>query len=176
MTVTAFEARDILSIRRSSQVVAYFVLAIYLFCAIGEFLNVNWRDMALPQGYLNPSPSTGSPLSDRTDESFGSQAVIVIAALKVGDRGMAGFLNGCMMFSALSAANTSLYLASRILYGMTRKVNPLWMLGFVRSLGSVWNRTGVPVRSLCLSFIAFFWLPFLRLKKGIAVADVSSFR
>ena len=172
MTVTAFEARDIVSLRRPSQTIAYFVIGIYLFCSIGEFLNVNWKDSALPQKYLNPKPVIESRQSGGGDKSIGPQAIIVISALEAHHNKIAGFLNGCIILSALSAANTSLYIASRVLYGMTRKINQFSRLGFLRGLGSVWNRTGVPVRALCVSFIAFVWLPFLRLKAGVAIENV----
>ena len=179
MTVTAFEAKDLPSLRRPSQLIAYFVLAIYLFCVIGEYLNVNWRDQSLPTKYITQNSTVERrqqsgevDLSDIT-VPLKSHAVIVIAALRAGQRNMAGFLNGCMIFSALSAANTSLYVASRVLYGMTEKIDRFSNLGFLNRLGTVWDRTGVPVRALCVSFIAFVWLPFLRLKGGIGVSDAS---
>ena len=175
LTVTAFEARDLPSLRRPSQCIAFFVLGIYLFCVIGEYLNVNWRDKSLPPRYVTQESTVErrqvSDLSN-IEVKLNSQAVIVIAALRAGHTKMAGLLNGCMIFSALSAANTSLYVASRVLYGMTEKVDRFSKIGFLQGLGSVWNRTGVPVRALCVSFIAFVWLPFLRLKGGIGVSDV----
>ena len=172
VTVTAYEARSITSLKRPSQTIAYFILAIYLFCVIGEYLNVYWRDPALPEQYNNPLPRIESRQTDGQNETFGSQAIVVIAALRAKDPKIAGFLNGCMMFSALSAANTSLYIASRVLYGMTRKIDQFSRLRRLRGLGSVWNRTGVPVRALCASFVAFVWLPFLRLKALVAIDDV----
>ena len=169
VSVTAFEARDIKSLRFASQTVAYFAISIYLFCTIGEFLNVEWSDGALPQIYggINQLPP-------KTDEAVhNSRAVIVIAALRAGYTRSAGLLNGCMIFSALSASNTSLYIASRTLYGMTRKINPWRWFRFLKFLGSVWHRTGVPMWALFASFIAFYWLPYLQLHGGYAVADVS---
>ena len=148
--------------------VAYCILGIYLFCVIGEYLNVNWRDPALPQAYINPEFKLKNGLSKRAEAPLRSQAIIVIAALRANHRNIAGFLNGCIMLSALSASNTSLYVASRVLYGMTRKINKFSKLGFLRPLGSVWHRTGVPVRALVASFAAFVWLPFLKLKAGVA--------
>ena len=172
VTVTAYEARSITSLKRPSQTIAYFVLAIYLFCVIGQYLNIYWRDPALPKQYNNPQPRIQSRQTDLQSETFGSQAIVVIAALRAKDHNIAGFLNGCMMFSALSAANTSLYIASRVLYGMTRKIDQFSKLRALRGLGSVWNRTGVPVRALCASFVAFVWLPFLRLKALVAIDTV----
>ncbi|KAL9103249.1 MAG: hypothetical protein Q9163_001700 [Psora crenata] len=167
MTVTAYEAKDLRSIRRPSQIIAYFILALYFFCAIGELLNVGWTNGALPKKYLNPNLVTRG-----NDGQIGSGAIIVVAAFQSGHKKLAGLLNGCIIFSALSAANSSLYIASRILYGMTREIDSRSPIAILKGLSSVWNKTGVPVRALWVSFIAFIWLPFLQLKGGVAISDV----
>ena len=168
VSVTAFEARDLRSLRFASRTVAYFIISIYLFCAIGEFLNVDWKDPALPQIYGGTNRA-----SVKMDGSVHkSSAVIVIAAVKAGYSRSAGLLNGCMIFSALSASNTGLYIASRSLYGMTRKVNPWRWFRFLRFLGTIWPKTGVPMWAGFVSFIAFYWQPFLQLHGGVAIADV----
>ena len=170
MTVTAYEAKDLKSIRRPSQIIAYFILGLYFFCAIGEFLNVQWTDGALPAKYTNPNAITGD-----NNGQLGSGAIIVVAAFQAGHKKLAGILNGCMIFSALSAANSSLYIASRILYGMTREIDPRSPMALLKGLSSVWSKTGVPIKALWVSFIAFLWLPFLQLKGGVAISDVSPF-
>ena len=170
LTVTAYEARDLRSIRTSTQVIAYVILCSYLFCAIGEFHNVEWTDPALPSKYINRKTFSDDVQNQNAKLSTG--AIFVIAAFNAGRKKMAGFLNGCMIFSALSAANSSLYMASRILYGMTRDIHPRSPFAIFSGLGSVWNQTGVPVRALTVSFLGFVWLPFLRLKGGIAIEDV----
>lgn len=172
VSVTAFEARDLRSLRFASQTIAYFVSFIYLFCALGEFLNVEGRDAALPQIYGGISQAS----VEMGQSVHNSTAIIVIAALEAGYTRSAGLLNGCMIFSALSAANTALYLSSRTLYGMTRKINPWRWFGILKFLGSVWHKTGVPMWALFLSFLAFYWLPFLQLRGGYAIADVSGSR
>lgn len=168
VSVTAFEARDLRSLRGASRTLSYFIIAIYLFCAISEFLNVEWNDTALPKiygGINKASINKGQPVHN-------SRAIIVIAALRAGHTRTAGLLNGCMIFSALSAANTALYISSRTLYGMTRKISPWRWLRILRFLGSVWPKTGVPMWALFVSFLAFYWLPFLQLRGGYAIADV----
>jgi amino acid transporter len=170
LTVTAYEARDLRSIRKSTQVIAYVVLILYLFCAIGEYLNVEWTDPGLPSKYMHRKTSSDDVGKHTT--KVGAGAIIVVAAYNAGQKKIAGLLNGCIIFSALSAANSSLYIASRVLYGMTRDIRPRSRFAIFRSLGSVWNPTGVPVRALAVSFLSFVWLPFLRLKGGIAIEDV----
>lgn len=170
LTVTAYEARDLRSIRIPTQVIAYVILFLYRFCALGEFLNVEWTDLALPSKYINRK--TSSDDIEKQNTKIGAGAIIVIAAYRAGLKKIAGLLSGCIIFSALSAANSSLYMASRILYGMTRDIHPRSRFAIFKGLGSVWNKTGVPVRALTVSFFGFVWLPFLRLKGGIAIEDV----
>lgn len=165
ISVTAFEARDLRALRMPSQIIAYFVVAIYFLLAIGELLNVEWVNTSLPPIY--------GGINGTSVETSRSSAVIVIAAVQAGYKHMPGLLNGFMIFSALSASNTSLYVASRTLYGMTRTINPWGWCSFLKELGSVWHKTGVPMWALFGSFIAFLWLPFLQLKRGYAIAEVS---
>ena len=129
---------------------------------------MKWTDGDLPPlygGINKDSPASNVPTA-RT------RAIIVIAAIKAGYKQMPGFLNGCMIFSALSASNTSLYIASRALYGMTREISPWRWFSWLRAMGTVWHKSGVPMLALLVSAISFFWLPFLQLRKGYAVADV----
>lgn len=171
MTVIAYEAKDLRSIRLSSKYIAWVALGLYLFCAIGEFINVEWTNPALFPKYLS-RPTSHAAEPHRRDTEVSSTAIIVVAAFQAGKKRLAGLLNGCMIFSALSAANTSLYISSRVLYGMTRDINPQSRLAVFSGLSRVWHKTGVPVRALWLSFISFVWLPFLRWKGGISVTDV----
>lgn len=186
VAITAYEARDLRSLRLPSQTIAYFIVFLYLFCGIGEFLNVKWTDGDLPPlygGINKDSAASNGPIA-RT------RAIIVIAAFKAGYKKMAGFLNGCMIFSALSASNTALYVASRALYGMTweirnrgnrenraqeiqtLEIHPRPWLSWLGAMGTVWHKSGVPMLALVISAISFFWLPFLQLRKGYAIADV----
>ena len=164
IAITAFEARDLRSLRIPSQLIAYFVVAIYFLLAIGEFLNVKWVDTPLPEIY---------GINGTSVETSRSHAVFVIAAVAAGYKRWPGLLNGFMIFSALSASNSSLYVASRALYGMTRTISPWGWASFLKNLGDVWHRTGVPMVALFVSFLAFLWLPFLQLKRGYAIEDVS---
>ena len=169
--MTAYEARDMKDLRRPSQSVAYIIFFSYLFCALGEALDVEWNDPDLPviYGALNINSTATVNIKAR------SRAVVVIAAERAGYKHVPGFLTGCMIFSAMSAANTSLYVASRVLHGMTREMQPdTWPLSWLRHLGTVVPKTGVPGWALLVSAIAFFWLPFLQLKSGYAIQEVSA--
>ena len=164
ISMTAFEARDLRSLRIPSKTIAYFVVVIYFMLAIGEFLNVKWVGTPLPEIY---------GINGTSIETSRTNAVFVIAAAAAGYKRVPGLLNGFMIYSALSASNSYLYVASRALYGMTRTINPWGYASFLKELGSVWHETGVPMWALFISFLAFFWLPFLQLSRGYAIVEVS---
>ena len=168
ISVTAYEARDLRSLRWPSRTIAYFVLFLYFLCALGEVLNVDWQNSALPEIYGGVNEASAMAVT-----ASPSRAIVVIAALQSGYRRIPGFLNGCMIFSAVSAANTALYTASRTLYGMTRTINPYQWFRMLKQLGTVSRRSGVPMWALFASWLAFLWLPFLQLKGGVAIQDVS---
>jgi amino acid transporter len=97
----------------------------------------------------------------------------VTATWVAGYHNLAGFLNGCLIFSVLSSSNTALYIASRTLYGMTREIPRTNFLGRqLNNLSIVVPKTGVPAAALLVSAVSFFWLPFVQLKGGYAVQDV----
>lgn len=86
-------------------------------------------------------------------------------------------LNGCLLFSVIYSANTSLYMSSRMLYGLAMGVPQTnWVGRQIHRLSLVVPRTGVPGPAVVVSAVAFVWLPFLQLKKGYAISDVSSYQ
>ena len=188
VSVTAFEARDLRSLRIPSRIIAYFAVLLYFMCAIGQFLNVGWTCQKLPpvQGVPNiPDAATNATeikIAGCINPPQRTMAITLIAARGYGHA--PGIFNAFMIFSCLSAANSSLYVASRNLYGLTRTVNPWKWFSMLKKLGSVWHQSGVPMWALLVSFLSFIWLPFLQLKegntfdgnqmkKGGAVGDVS---
>lgn len=169
MAVTAFEARFSWSLKYPSRIIAYAVFALYLLCTIGETLTVGWQDSHLPLIYGGGKSSTGA-----TESRPNSTSIIVIAAWEANHHTLAGFLNGCLIFSVLSASNTSLYVSSRTLYGLTRDIPETnWFGKKLKKLSLVVRQTGVPAAALLFSAVSFFWLPFLQLKAGYAIGDVS---
>jgi len=168
--VTAFEARDNKSLRRPSQIIAYFIVLLYILASIGGLLNISWRDSHLPQ--IGIGSSNGTATIDKTPPQSSNMAVLVI--WNTGFESLAGFINACLIFSLVSISNTSMYVASRTLYGMTRKI---WAENIVakvlRSFSIVAPKTGVPAAALMVSAISFVWMPFLEYKKDYATPAVS---
>ncbi|KAF2687944.1 hypothetical protein K458DRAFT_173161 [Lentithecium fluviatile CBS 122367] len=168
---TAFEARSSRSLRFPSQTIAYFTLGLYFLCLLGQCLNVSWLSDHLPLIY----GGIGDSITDTKDlMNPRSSSLTVIALWDWGQKGLAGFLNGAMIFSVMSASNTSLYVASRTLYGLALDVPTTSRAGrMLHSFSVVVPQTGVPARALIFSAMAFFWLPFVNLKQGYAVQYVS---
>lgn len=129
-------------------------------------LNLPWDSDQLPEaGWLgHPGPKSDRP----TDSGF------VISAKQSGIKGLADLFNVILLFTALTCANTNLYVGSRTLFGLTRKIYGRkwrWLAFFGKT-----NSYQVPVRAMFLS-CCFLWVPFLYLSpnnsKGTTIASVS---
>ncbi|KAJ9637660.1 hypothetical protein H2199_007150 [Coniosporium tulheliwenetii] len=170
IAVTAFEAKRSKDLRLPSQTIAYVVFFLYFLCTIGEALNVSWTSDHLPKiygGVGNRHDNYTAPVNPS------STSLPIVAVWQAGYPKLAGFLNGCLIFSVLSASNTSLYVASRTLYGMTREIPETNVVGkCLKKLSLVVPQTGVPAAALVISAISFFWLPFVQLKAGYSVQDL----
>jgi yeast amino acid transporter len=167
VSVTAYEARNVANLRWPSIVLPLFVVVIYFMLTIGETLNVSWTYPQLPAIYNGIGSDTADNII--TPVNPPSTSIVIIAAWRAGYKTLGGFLNGCLIFSALSTANTSLYVASRSLFGLTRNLRydntSNMFLVFLRSFTLLDRR--VPVVALFVSWIFFLWLPFLQLIKKL---------
>ena len=165
VAVTAYEARDVSSLRRPSIAIGYVVFALYLLAMIGELLTVSWLDGDLPQIY--------GAVNDHVNPSARTRTIISIAALHANYPQIAGLFNGCLMYSSISAANTNLYISSRVLYGLGLKLPSSIPFRWLHSLGTVWRKNGVPMFALFFSAIAYMWLPVLQGAVHVSTATVS---
>ena len=165
VAVTAFEAGNPKALRFPAKWIAYVVLALEFSVVLGEVLNIEWTDPMLPQFQGQPDIlGTGH-----------SRAVFVLAVIKARIRGLPSLLTGCIIFSILSSANTALYVASRTLFGLARKIDPthpLWLMRWLSKLGTTTPHTRVPAWSLLVSLISFCWLPLLHAHYGYTVQQV----
>lgn len=89
----------------------------------------------------------------------------VVASLAHGRPDIAGALNVCFIFALISASNSSLYIGSRVLYGLVTSWKPSmqpfkWICD---RLSYVNKRQAVPWGAVIFSWFSFFWLPFLSL-------------
>jgi amino acid transporter len=84
------------------------------------------------------------PFINGGGQSSGSHSVFVIAAVEAGLPNMAHFFNGMFVFSALTCAINTFYVATRVLHTMALLgyTGPEWITGRLRSC-----RGGVPIRA-----------------------------
>lgn len=168
--ITAFEARDTKSLKWPSRIIAYVITLFMILGSIGALLNVNWTDTHLPQ--IGIKMGNGTAAADRIPPQ--SSNVAILAIWDAGLESLAGFINACIVFSLVSVSNTSMYVASRTLYGMTRKIKAGNIAAKVlRSFSTVVPKTGVPAAALIVSAISFAWMPFLEFQRDYAAQSVS---
>jgi amino acid transporter len=170
VAVTAFETKYSHALRRPSQSIAYIVFALYFVYTLGQVLNVKWNNDHLPLNYSR----VGSPYYTSDLHDPPSTDLLIIAAWQAGYSHIAGFLNGCLIFSLFFSSTTCLYVASRTLYGLSRDIPQTSYAGrLFGKLGLVIPRSGIPAAALLFSGIVFVWIPFLQLGAGSAGRDVS---
>jgi len=167
--VAAFEARSPKSIAIPARTVHWTIFVLYVFCAIGIVLTVRWTDLSLPAIYGGIAIPSVQP--SNTTTSMGSDSAVVISTYSSGLTSLAGFINACLIFSVLSAANSALYIASRTMYGLTYKIqgtNPVSRI-FQKASRVTRHPRGVPVVALFASVLLPYWLPFLQLDASIGI-------
>ena len=148
--------------------------SIYTWGALMVSFDLKWNDVNLPRvSWLPVGGSPGPVLSGTSNSAF------VIAAKESGIRGLPTFMTVGLVVSAITAANTTLYVASRTLFSLCRgmEVSPVspWIHRCLAFLGKT-NERQVPMRAILASCF-FSWIPFLYLssskKSGTAIGTVS---
>lgn len=174
LTTTAFEARDPDELRWPAATVGWFSTVLYAL-ATGSFVaNVWWKDQNLPELFQQSLAVITNHDAKIAFAEFepgpDTNAAPLIALYRVGYRFLPMFLNGCFIYSALSCANTALYVASRQLYGMTRTIAVDQRSGIVRRglhwMSTVHYKTQAPWPAIAISGLLLCWLPFIRIHNG----------
>jgi amino acid transporter len=167
IAVAAYEARDANHLKWPSRTIPLVIFILYFLCTIGEALTVPWTNNDLPAIYNGINgKSTQSPTNPH------STSVVIIAVWSSGRKILAGFINGTLIFSGLSAANTSLYASSRTLFGLTRELRESKSPLLQRLKGLSKLDYHVPIVAVFVSFLSFLWLPWLQLAKQYPVVEV----
>jgi yeast amino acid transporter len=139
-----------------------FAGALYVLAGILVSLNIKWDDPRLPRMPWVVVPATSPRPANSTSAP---DSAFIIVAVGSAIPGLAGSLNIFLLFTALSCANTQLYVASRTLFALTRglsgRPNQPFYIRWLASLGRT-NRRKVPMRALLASCI-FAWVPYLYL-------------
>lgn len=145
------------TVQFSAVYISFFAGVMYVLAGVLVTLNIEWNDIRLPR----MSWVTGAP-----EDGIGSTAsAFVLVAETSAIPGLANTLNVVLMFTALTCANTNLYVASRALFSLTRSLDggpgQPWYTRFLAYFGKT-NKRKVPLRALVASCI-FTWIPFLYL-------------
>jgi len=136
-------------------------------------------------------------------ENSMTSSAFVIIALKAGLPRLADTFNVFLVYTALTCANTNLYVASRSLFGLTSRLDGGDFRAAARELldrrwasrpdgtatgrhplarallaALAWvgrtNSYRIPRRAMLVSAAAFIWVPFLQLKPGDENGDTST--
>ena len=170
VSVTAYEAKKPrTSLAFSTRYIAWITLILFALGGIGAAVISAWDNPDIePLQTRSLSSSDGSAITKPDERHF---SILVMATFQAGYPRLAGFFNGCLIFSCLSASNTSLYVASRVLYGLCREEKP-GSRPYLKWLAKL-NRFNVPFWALLVSAGSFYWLPFVQHTKGYSVESVS---
>ncbi|KAL4760927.1 amino acid permease-domain-containing protein [Aspergillus foveolatus] len=142
-----------ISVRFVATWTSFLVWIIYFIAGFLMSLNVEWNNENLPRLSWLGSPSDKEG-KFKTDSGF------VISAVMSGIPGLADMITAIIFVTAVFSANTNLYVASRTLFGLTRRIQgDGWR--FFAFFGKT-NNYQVPVRAMLLSLV-FMWVPFLYL-------------
>lgn len=162
------------SVKFSAIWVSIIVGLIYILGALLVSFDLDWDDPQLPRlSWLASSTGTGDSISGSESSTNKSNSAFVIAANNSaisGHQGLANFITVCILITALTAANTTLYVASRTLFSLTKGIqanaSSPWITKFLSFFGQT-NHRRVPMRALAAS-CCFCWVPFLYLSDSNA--------
>lgn len=106
----------------------------------------------------------GNPETDKEGFTF-SPFILIAKASTIPNLDHA--LNAFILFTALTCANTNLYVASRTLFGITRNIRSGDSMPAALAWFGVTDRDRVPIRAMVITALAFIWVPFLQGTKSV---------
>ncbi|KAF5230743.1 hypothetical protein FANTH_13735 [Fusarium anthophilum] len=106
----------------------------------------------------------GKPETDKEGFTF-SPFILIAKASTIPNLDHA--LNAFILFTALTCANTNLYVASRTLFGITRNIRSGESMPSALAWFGVTDRDRVPLRAMVVTALAFSWVPFLQGTKSV---------
>ncbi|KAL9616720.1 MAG: hypothetical protein Q9160_008441 [Pyrenula sp. 1 TL-2023] len=146
------------TIKFSAVYLPFLAAAVYVLAGFLVTLDVSAKDSSLPQ----VSWGGGEAIQSSTDSAF------VLAAQKSRIPALDDVVNVFILVTAISCANTNLFVATRTLFGLTKELEQgpgqRWYVNMLASFGTTNNRR-VPMKAMLASCI-FLWTPFLLFIKG----------
>jgi yeast amino acid transporter len=155
---TALEARadtarriiPITSLKRPATVLPWVVGIIYILAALTLALIKDPNSASLPvQGWVNATEAANGTIMSNSASGF------VQAAETAGIPNLPTVITAFIVFTAVTSANTQIYVASRTLFGLTRQTKSRWRM-FSRTTETL----RVPIRAVFASLI-FSFIPYL---------------
>lgn len=154
------------TVKFSSIFISVLATIAYTLCSTLVTLGIAWDDKKLPRvSWLQANDSCEAPTS-----SFGStSSAFVLIAKASGLKALDHVFNVFLFLTALTCANTNLYVASRTLFALTSRLDVTadesWHLRALAWFGKT-NHRKVPLRAMVASALAFCWVPFIQLAKN----------
>jgi len=159
------EARDTFKVVPSVRSITFLVVGTaVLFGAISG--STGFRNSSLITSYTNQGLGTLVP-PPHLDESMhtGQDNLPAMLAVLHFDHTAQTAMNVLLIFSALSAANTALYVSSRTLFATCREPSfgKSVIQKLLRQIGNVHNRTRVPVQAIFWTVVVLIWMCVLEM-------------
>lgn len=99
-------------------------------------------------------PYNSKRLSFATKQSTGASASpFVVAIIESGIQVLPGFINACILIFVFSAANSDLYVATRVLYSLAKEGNSLRIFARTDSRGVPIYALGLSTLITCIAFL-----------------------
>lgn len=152
------------TVRRTAIWVAPFTAVLYILSSLLTTFAISYDDCALPRlGWITYPSSSCEPGK--------SSSAFVSIAHSSGIQALDRSFNVFLVVTALTCANTNLYVASRTLFGLTRELEggpdqTNWVEWGLAYLNQTSTKYKVPYRAVIFSAVAFGWVPFLQLAPG----------
>lgn len=162
------------TVRRTAIWVAPFTAVLYILSSMLATFAISSSDCALPRlGWITSTEDSASACTPGSSSSF-----FVTIAQHSGIRALGATFNAFLVVTALTCANTNLYVASRTLFGLTRELEggpdqTNWVEWGLAYLNQTSARYKVPYRAVIFSAVAFGWVPFLQLAPGSSSRDIT---
>ena len=153
------------SVKFSAIWVSIIAGSIYVLGALLISFDLDSNDPFLPRANW-----LGNSTTSNSTEYYSAFVISAKESAISGQQGLADFINVCILFTQLTAANTTLYVASRTLFSLTKDIHAHERSPRITKLFAFFgktNRRKVPMRALAASCL-FCWVPFLYLKASDA--------
>ncbi|RBA14598.1 hypothetical protein FPRO05_13409 [Fusarium proliferatum] len=152
------------TIGRTAFALPILVASAYTISGLFVSLGLKRDDCGLQRLSWLKDKECGTPQTDKEGFTF-SPFILIAKASTIPN--LDHVLNAFILFTALTCANTNLYVASRTLFGITRNIRSSDSMPAALAWFGVTDRNRVPLRAMVITAFAFFWVPFLQGTKNI---------